>query len=422
MESLARGGFGSAWGLGCYAFSDEELLKCGLPVEEMNNAYQVIAGRIGISSATDDIEQYTVKKLTGLLPAAEIDETAKSILKEYTGKKSGLNKKGFFLGRPALALLTKDKDGRKATPYNNLDYYTNSGKCAWRPDVTLEYLKKFSQFTYRNNILVKLFSEDSGLITVKAVHLSEKEPVSFYCKKLVLACNVMGTARIAARSFNNFEHRFPVLCNPHTYMPCFRQKANSQSSHKTSLAQLMLFHDPGGKNDDVATASLFTYSSLMLFRLLNNSPFNYRDSRRLLQWLAPHLVIAGVYQPDERSPEKFIRLNPDNTLAAQYRLSRAEEENILKRNKEFAKTLRQLGCWPLKKITRKHGSSHHYAGTLPFLKEEKSFHLLPEGRLSGTKNVFVADGSGLHYLPAKGITFTLMANAHRTALNALSHD
>jgi hypothetical protein len=41
--------------------------------------------------------------------------------------------------------------------------------------------------------------------------------------------------------------------------------------------------------------------------------------------------------------------------------------------------------------------------------------------LHGTRNVYVADGSGFKYLPAKGITFSLMANAHVTAENVLRH-
>ena len=37
----------------------------------------------------------------------------------------------------------------------------------------------------------------------------------------------------------------------------------------------------------------------------------------------------------------------------------------------------------------------------------------PSGRLRGTHGVFVADGAALAYLPAKGLTLTLMANANR---------
>ena len=57
----------------------------------------------------------------------------------------------------------------------------------------------------------------------------------------------------------------------------------------------------------------------------------------------------------------------------------------------------------------------HYAGTLPFSDDPQPFTLGTGGRLAGTRRVFVADGSGFRYLPANGLTLTLMANAHRIA-------
>jgi choline dehydrogenase-like flavoprotein len=66
-----------------------------------------------------------------------------------------------------------------------------------------------------------------------------------------------------------------------------------------------------------------------------------------------------------------------------------------------------------------HGSSIHYAGTLPFSDMEKPYTLSPDGRVWGTNKIFVADGSGFAYLPAKGLTLSLMANAHRVAAGVL---
>src|SRR3989304_1375767 len=54
MESLAYGGLGNGWGLGCCEFSKPELEKCGLDVLEMKSAYKIISKRIGISGAKDD--------------------------------------------------------------------------------------------------------------------------------------------------------------------------------------------------------------------------------------------------------------------------------------------------------------------------------------------------------------------------------
>ena len=83
--------------------------------------------------------------------------------------------------------------------------------------------------------------------------------------------------------------------------------------------------------------------------------------------------------------------------------------------------MRRLGVHALKRINPGFGASVHYAGTLPFSTEEKPFTLAPNGRLHGTRNVYVADSSGFTRLPAKGLTFTLLANAHLVAESILTH-
>jgi len=54
LESLAYGGLGAGWGLGCCAYSDAELRAAGLTPEAMRAAYQWVADRIGISGERDD--------------------------------------------------------------------------------------------------------------------------------------------------------------------------------------------------------------------------------------------------------------------------------------------------------------------------------------------------------------------------------
>jgi hypothetical protein len=61
------------------------------------------------------------------------------------------------------------------------------------------------------------------------------------------------------------------------------------------------------------------------------------------------------------------------------------------------------------------GSAVHYAGTLPFNSTSKKFYLNIDGKLNCTSNVYVIDGSGFKFLPANGISFSLMANADRIA-------
>ncbi len=61
------------------------------------------------------------------------------------------------------------------------------------------------------------------------------------------------------------------------------------------------------------------------------------------------------------------------------------------------------------------GSSLHYAGLLPMADNPTKFQTDRHGRLFGAQNVFVADAACFSALPAKNLTFTIMANAARIA-------
>ena len=59
LESLALGGLGNGWGIGCNVFSPHELAACGFDAHIMAEAYRVVARRIGVSATRDDATPYT---------------------------------------------------------------------------------------------------------------------------------------------------------------------------------------------------------------------------------------------------------------------------------------------------------------------------------------------------------------------------
>jgi choline dehydrogenase-like flavoprotein len=82
--------------------------------------------------------------------------------------------------------------------------------------------------------------------------------------------------------------------------------------------------------------------------------------------------------------------------------------------------VRKLGTWPIKRILPGEGSSIHYAGSLPMSESDKPMTTTTEGELRALRGVYIADGAAFPTLPAKGLTFTLMANARRVATALLS--
>ena len=427
MESLSYGGLGNAWGLGCCVFSPKELEAAGLPVTNMQTAYQVIADRIGISAEKDDATLYTASELNNLQKVYNIDSNSSSIYRKYKDHRQEFETSGFHMGKPALALLTESKGDRKTVDYNELDFYTNNG-AAYRPSLTIDELRKKQNFQYVSNAVVLSFSNEDDKVVVNYTDSRTNERKSITCKKLILCASTLSTARIVLRSMN-MNTRLTLLCNPYKYFTTVRPSMLGMNNNepRTALAQLAFYYDPDKTNFNVSAASIYSYRSLMLFRAIKELQLNFREGRKIMQYLLPAVSLMGVHHPDSFSDRKYIELVRDSSsatgdkLKANYELTQKERSIIADRDKKYVKALRKLGCYTLKKLDPGYGASIHYAGTLPFNDESKPFTLNKQGRLNGVKNVFVADGSGFKYLPAKGITLSIMAYAHLTALNALTN-
>lgn len=428
LESLSLGGLGNGWGLGCCVFSDAELKEAGLNVSEMHEAYSVVARRIGISGTKDDAQHYTAASLNELMPSIHFDSNGKNLFENYLKRKERLNRKGFYMGRPSLALLTEEKNGRKPYQYKDLDFYCDQNKSAYRPAFTVEELKKQKNFAYRGGLLAMKFEEGEEFTTVDCRAIYTNETVVFRCKKLILAASCLSTARIVLRSFDAYDVQLPVISNPYSYLPAIQPYllGKDVDERKIGFAQLSLFYDPDNNNMDVAMGSVYSYRSLMAFHLLKETPMGVKDAYRFLQFMMPAFSIVGLFHPERSSKSKYLELHKNerevtgDALQINYQLSPTEEQKVLGNERKFSQALRALNCFVLKKINPGNGSGIHYAGTLRFSDSNEKFTTHSNGLLAETERVFVADGSGIKYLPGKGLTLSLMANAHNVATRAIT--
>jgi hypothetical protein len=426
MESLAYGGLGSGWGLGCYVYSDAELRKVGLDVEVMKKSYQVVCDRIGVSAGDDDIRKQVVGSLKNLQSSLMMDNSIQKINNNYIRRRKILNRIGISWGNPSMAFLSQGMGDRNSTKYEDLDFYTDRDRAAYRPWFTVDALKRRSNFTYLPGHLAVEFTDSERTVSLVALNIKTGEKRTVHGRKLLLAASALGTARIVMRS-QRIE-QLPILSNPYTYMPCvnIHMIGKALDRYKTSMAQAFMIYDPDGRDDDLVSLAFYTYRSLLVHKLVKETPLNFADGLKIMQVLQSAFVVAGIHHPDSFSEQKYLRLQTDkktftgDILFAHFELNHKEKEKIVTRERVIRDALPQLGCIPFKRMDPGFGSSIHYAGTVPFSKDERPGTTHPTGRLNGTRNVFVADGSGFNYLPAKGVTFTLMANAHAVALTALN--
>lgn len=428
MESLAKGGLGAGWGLGAYVYNDAELKKSGLPIQEMRDAYQIIADRIGISCGDDELKPHIAQGILGLQPALKPDNSIGNLLERYKKKRNLFNSKNIFMGLPSMAILSQAKDERKANEYNDMDFYTDDGYSAWRPKITLDKLLKFENFSYQSRVYALSFEEVETSVKVKTINMENDTEQFYSAEKLILAAGALGSGRIAIRSLS--IDTLPLLCNPYTYMPAINLKmiGKTLNKKKTSMAQAMMIYNPDSSDENIVSVALFTYRALLLMRLIQQSTLNIRDNRKIFKWLYPSFIIAGVHHPDFGHPNREMKLVADaesktgDALKINFEISSEMELQINAGEKVVQKALRKLGVYPIKKLNPGFGSSIHYGGSLPVSKEEIIGTTSDIGQLHGTKNVFSADGASFGFLPAKGITLSIMANAHRVALKILENE
>ena len=167
-------------------------------------------------------------------------------------------------------------------------------------------------------------------------------------------------------------------------MPALPESGRGASDRCHSLAQLTAIYDPSGDREHLVQAQLYSCRSLLLFRLLKESPLPHRESLRIMRALYNSMVVLVVQFEDYQSPGSGCVLRrgrdgePDR-LEISYEASGEHARQMSEAMAAFRRLLRELGCLPLRTVQPSHGSSVHYASLLPFSADEKPLRRLHPG-------------------------------------------
>lgn len=431
MQSLAFGGLGAGWGAGPHVFEPDELEEAGLPAGEMAPFYQAAADEIGINAATDaDNADFLLSGLAGLQSPFPSDTNATALLDAYRRKRSALRDAGLHLGPAPAAILSEGRPAaggaapRRANPLHDMDFYTDQSRSVYRPRYTIEALLGHPCFERTaGHFALEFRQAEGGGVELDCRRMADGTIVTFAARRLALGAGALGSARIALRSLRAYDRKTPLLCNPYHYIPTvqLRMLGRPAADRRHSLGQLLgVFIPPGGGRDRLISA-IFSYRSLLLFKLVKEMPLPPALGLQVARLLVTSLTIAGVHHPDRPTREKWIELRTGaggglghDHLAGEHRADAAERARIVRGIAEFRRCLVQLGCIPLSTIDPGMGASIHYAGTIPRTPAATgAVSSDARGRLHEAPRVVVVDSSAWTFLPAKGPTLTIAANARR---------
>jgi hypothetical protein len=156
---------------------------------------------------------------------------------------------------------------------------------------------------------------------------------------------------------------------------------------------------------------IYAVDGLLRSDLLFNFPLSVRGSLAAAKYLLPAMALLQLYYPGEPHPSNTLGIDAQGNLLLRYgaRLAGGVEGHLLR-------VLRRMGCWSSRHFVRipKPGASVHYGGPLPMRERpEQRYETNRNGLLTGSKAVHVGDAATFPRLPAKNLTFTIMANALR---------
>lgn len=426
LISFARGGLAEAWTGAAFPFSDGELRDWPISHAQLAPHYDEVARRIGIVGALDDLAAFVPGHAHLDAPLA-LDAHSQRLFERYARQRERLNKShGVFLGRTRAALLTSPRGTRQACD--------RKGRCLWgcpndaiySPLFTLRELEGHANFRYVPGVFVRRFEAGDGG-RVQALHLEREDGAQerVALENLVLAAGTLGSSRIVLESLalagdprtelQGLMDNRQVLV-PFVNVSMLREKPEFDSYQYHQLALGLAAADPR----DYVHGLITTLKAALVHPIAQSVPLDLRSALDITRNAHAALGLVNLNFADTRRADNRVVLERDGSgsrLVLHYAPRAAEADTIRASLRRLKRALRALGCFvpPGMVHVRPMGASVHYAGTLPMAASGGELTCTAQGKLRGFENLWLADGSTFPFLPAKNLTFTLMANAARIA-------
>ncbi len=405
--SLAKGGLANGWGAGVYRFTDRDLSGFPIGADDLRPFYDELTTHIGISGSNDDLEPYFDHD-ERLQPPLKLAPFFEEMLAGYRRRIALFRAAGVTLGRPRLAVLTLPHNGREPYAYRNLEFFQPHDPAIYTPAYTVEEMIRDKALEYRDRRLVLRYRERDDGVEVLARNLETGAEETYLARKLLLGAGALNTARIVLESNADYETRLPVLDNPMECLPLFRLSRIGEALpvHDTSLAQLNLIADGAG---EPLQGTLYGTTGPLRSDVLGSLPLSFRANMAWTKYLAPAMGLLMLFHPGREAAGSYVRLRPSGELEIEF------ERQPLDAVERLIPLFRRIGFLSHPALIQRPGmgAGLHFSGTLPMRTNPGRYETDRSCLLGGSKRVYVVDGGCFSRLPAKNLTFTIMANALR---------
>lgn len=405
--TLATGGLSNVWGSVASKFDAADLAGMPITPADLEPSYRAVAARIGISGTLDD-DMGAFHGDVPLQPPIEIGRRAKALLERYGRRGSGGT--GLKLGLSRNAVLSRDLGDRGACTLDAFCMWGCGRKSIYNAAHELPALQKHSNFTYAPGCVVQRVERIEGGFRIPGIDPRSGAPVSHVGKRVVLAAGTVASTQLALpllglksrRLLNNPGYVFVLL------MPGFLGRATE--AHDFAMSQLS--YELPLEDGRYTTGLLYSATGVSPADMAEQMPLTMRGGLALTRLLSSALVLGLGYFEGEQSRNTIHVETDDDGSKARIKggWQASLSDTMVRTRRALSRTFARLGAVLLPGSARllPPGNDSHYAGTLGM-----GDLLSATCEVKGWDGLYVVDGAAFGRLPARHLTFGIMANADR---------
>ena len=410
--SFAKGGLSNGWGSAVLPYRDEDMDSWPIRAADLAPHYAAVAPILQVSGRQDDVATlfpaFAHPADRPLPPSTQ----ATRLLERLVRKRDALRSMGLHFGTASKAV----SDGcRQCTMCLHGCPY----RLIFSSDQAVDELIANGGLDYRPGVLARRFEEDA---TGVAVHTDSDV---FRGDRLFVACGVLPTALLAARSLGLAGQWLRIKDSAHFFLPMLHRWSAGDPAAEPHHSLVQLFWELLDPDIDphLVHAQIYTYNENFEADISRRfGPFA-RVARPLAELLSRRLIVAQAFLHSDSSPSIGIRIEGP---VGKERLDFRAEPNDRTASvmglvtRRLAKAARLANISALTPLVRLNplGSSFHAGGTFPMRENPEKGETDVLGRPAGFRRVHLIDASVFPSIPASTITFSVMANAHRIATAA----
>jgi choline dehydrogenase-like flavoprotein len=418
-RSLSRGGLSNVWGSACYTWRADDYPHWPLDEAELAPHYAHAADLLGLVQHDDALaEAYPLIGAVSSAVERNPGSSPSHLIPHWASRRRELEAQGFVAGRSRMATRAPGASGDACRRCGLCVY-----GCAWDSIYstrrTLPELERRG-LRYHADSFVERFREDAEGIVLRLRSGNERREERYAA--VFLAAGTLSSLRIAADSQGEHDRRVPMLDNDMMILPLFLTRAwvGGRFRSRFTLGEAALSLEPGRISERALHLQLYSFHEYFLAELgpvLAELP---RALQRLAWSALNNLMVGFAYKAGSESRHITARVRPGDpigTLEVEQQMHPDCLPSFARLHRHLLRTRRDLGFLPLSPLAKLTplGFSGHIAGSLPMRRDPGPLETGLDGRLQGTRNVYVVDGAAFPDLPAQNLTYTIAANALRVA-------